>query len=418
MTDTIGFIGAGNMGSALIKGIKASKAKIFIYEQQRGKADYLIDASTKLVKSVEELLKKCNIVFLCVKPDGMAELLEQIKAYKAAKDILFITIAAGKTMEFYENIIKEGRFIRVMPNMPMAIGSGMATIYKGNNATKADLLKAVMYLKYVGETLVVQEEFLMNITTAVAGSGPAFVFLFVKSLMDTAVKNGISPEDAKLLACQTVEGSAKYVMQQDTDMETLIQSICSPNGTTVEGVKVLKAKNFEKTVEAAVIAAKKRSIEMSGDKKEKINGKSVRIYTDGACLYNPGPGGYAAILLYGNKEKEISGYKEDTTNNEMELTAALEGLAQLKKSCDVTVYSDSAYLINAFNQGWIDSWKSNNWTRGKNEEIKNLELWQSLYEMNKKHNIKWVKVKGHSDNEYNNRCDRLANKAIKDNQNK
>ncbi|HOD92837.1 MAG TPA: ribonuclease HI [Clostridia bacterium] len=151
---------------------------------------------------------------------------------------------------------------------------------------------------------------------------------------------------------------------------------------------------------------------MSGEVNDKC---TVKIYTDGACIYNPGPGGYAAILIRNQIETEISGYKENSTNNEMELMAALQALLQLEMSCDVTVYSDSAYLVNAFNQGWIDTWKKNNWTRGKNEEIKNLELWKSLDEMTVKHNIKWVKVKGHSDNEYNNRCDRLANKAIKDN---
>jgi ribonuclease HI len=99
----------------------------------------------------------------------------------------------------------------------------------------------------------------------------------------------------------------------------------------------------------------------------------------------------------------------------MELMAALQGLMQLNKSCEVKLYSDSAYLINAFNQGWINTWNNNGWKRGRNEEIKNLQLWKSLYEMNTKHSITWIKVKGHSNNEYNNRCDKLANKAIKEN---
>ncbi|OQB51559.1 MAG: Ribonuclease HI [Firmicutes bacterium ADurb.Bin146] len=412
MKDIIGFIGAGNMGSALIKGVKNSKSKIIIYDRYKEKAQYLIDSTTELATSVEEIIDKCNVVFLCVKPDNMKDLLEQINTYKASKEILFITIAAGKTIGFYENIINKGKFIRVMTNMPAAIGYGMSTIFKGTNASDKDLSKALKYMNYVGKTLIINDESYMNITTAIAGSGPAFVFMFIKSLINTAVKNNISLEDAKILACQMVLGSAKYALEQDKDMENLIMSICSPNGTTIEGVNTLKMYDFENIVEKAVIATKKRSIEMSGEVNDKC---TVKIYTDGACIYNPGPGGYAAILIRNQIETEISGYKENSTNNEMELMAALQALLQLEMSCDVTVYSDSAYLVNAFNQGWIDTWKKNNWTRGKNEEIKNLELWKSLDEMTVKHNIKWVKVKGHSDNEYNNRCDRLANKAIKDN---
>lgn len=412
MKNPIGFIGAGNMGSALIKGIKRSNEKILIYERFTEKAMYLVDASTKLADSIDEIVKNCTVVFLCVKPDSMEELLEKIKVMRASTEILFITIAAGKKIDFYENIIKEGKFIRVMPNMPAAIGCGMSTIYKGSNVSKEDLLKAVEYMNYVGKTLVVHDEFLMNITTAIAGSGPAFVFLFIKALIDTGIKNGLSYDDAKILACQMLIGSAKYAMEQESDMDKLISSICSPNGTTIEGINMLMAHNFEDIVEKAVVAAKKRSIEMSSTNS---NSCEVEIYTDGACINNPGPGGYAAILLINGTEKEITGFKQNTTNNEMELTAALQGILQLQNKCSITIYSDSAYLVNAFKQGWIDTWKRNNWTRGKNEEIKNLKLWQSLDEMNQKHDIKWVKVKGHSDNEYNNRCDKLANKTIKDN---
>ncbi len=412
MKDNIGFIGAGNMGSALIKGIKNSNSNIFIYERYKQKAEYLADSTVLFLDSVEEVLQKCNIVFLCVKPDNLNELLEQIKSYAISMNILFITIAAGKKIEFYESIINKGKFIRVMPNMPAAIGLGMSTIFKGTNASDDDLLKAVKYMNFVGKTLVVKDEYDMNITTAIAGSGPAFVFMFINALIDIAVKNNISIENAKIMACQMILGSAKYAMEQDKEIEDLITSICSPNGTTIEGVNVLQSCGFENIVEKAVLAAKNRSIDMSCTNEKKCE---VKIYTDGACINNPGPGGYAAILIANGIEKEISGYKENTTNNEMELTAALQGLLQLNKKCNITIYSDSAYLVNAFNQGWIDVWKKNNWTRGKNEEIKNLKLWKSLDEMNLMHNVKWVKVKGHSDDEYNNRCDRLANKAIKDN---
>lgn len=139
----------------------------------------------------------------------------------------------------------------------------------------------------------------------------------------------------------------------------------------------------------------------------------VIIYTDGACSGNPGKGGWGAILIYNDIKKEISGAKLNTTNNQMELTAPIEALSLLKRPCDVKLYSDSAYLINAFNEGWIYNWQKNGWKTKNKEEVKNRELWEKIYAFTKIHKIEWIKVKGHSDNEYNNRCDEMAVQAIK-----
>ncbi len=141
--------------------------------------------------------------------------------------------------------------------------------------------------------------------------------------------------------------------------------------------------------------------------------KNVIIYTDGACSGNPGPGGWGAILIYEENKKEISGASKNTTNNIMEMTAVIEALKILKFKCDVTIYSDSAYVVNAFNQGWIYNWQKNNWKTSNKESVKNRELWEELYDLTKIHNVEFIKVKGHSDNEYNNRCDYLATSAIK-----
>ncbi len=141
--------------------------------------------------------------------------------------------------------------------------------------------------------------------------------------------------------------------------------------------------------------------------------KEVTIYTDGACSGNPGPGGWGAILMYNENSKEISGAQNDTTNNIMEITAVLEALKLLKEECNVKVYSDSAYVVNAFNQGWINNWQKNNWKTANKEPVKNRELWEELYELTNRHKVEFIKVKGHSDNEYNNRCDFLATSAIK-----
>ncbi len=140
--------------------------------------------------------------------------------------------------------------------------------------------------------------------------------------------------------------------------------------------------------------------------------EDVIIYTDGACSGNPGPGGWGSILMYKNTKKEISGAQKNTTNNVMELTAVIEALKQLKYSCKVKLYSDSAYVINAFNQKWIYGWLKNGWRNSSKKPVKNKELWQELYELSKIHNIEFIKVKGHSDNEYNNRCDEMARNAI------
>lgn len=139
---------------------------------------------------------------------------------------------------------------------------------------------------------------------------------------------------------------------------------------------------------------------------------SVTIYTDGACSGNPGPGGWGAVLICGENKKEISGGNKNTTNNIMEITAVIEALKCLKSECKATVYSDSAYVVNCFNQGWIYNWKKNNWKTSTKGPVKNKELWEELYTLVKKYNVEFVKVKGHSDNELNNRCDELARSEI------
>ena len=140
--------------------------------------------------------------------------------------------------------------------------------------------------------------------------------------------------------------------------------------------------------------------------------EKVIIYTDGACSGNPGPGGWGAILMCQGKKKEISGGCKNTTNNIMEITAVIEALKLLKYTCEVDLYSDSAYVVNTFKQKWIDNWKKNNWKTASKEPVKNKELWQELDKLTQIHQVKFHKVKGHSDNEFNNRCDELARGEI------
>ena len=140
--------------------------------------------------------------------------------------------------------------------------------------------------------------------------------------------------------------------------------------------------------------------------------KKIQIYTDGACSGNPGQGGWGAVLIYNGKEKEISGYEELTTNNRMEISAVIEALKLIKESCEIEIYSDSAYVCNAFNQNWIENWKHNNWRNASKKEVLNKHLWLELLNLLDKHIYKFVKVKGHADNKYNNRCDKLATTQI------
>ena len=140
--------------------------------------------------------------------------------------------------------------------------------------------------------------------------------------------------------------------------------------------------------------------------------EKVVIYTDGACSGNPGPGGWGTILMYKDIKKEINGGVKQTTNNIMEITAVIEGLKMLKYKCEVEIYSDSAYVVNAFNNHWIEGWMKKNWINSSKEPVKNKELWQELYNLTKTHKVEFIKVKGHSDNEFNNRCDELARGEI------
>ena len=136
--------------------------------------------------------------------------------------------------------------------------------------------------------------------------------------------------------------------------------------------------------------------------------KSVNIYTDGACKGNPGAGGWAAILEYGGKEKELCGGEKLTTNNRMELIAAIEGLNALKESCKVTLYSDSQYLVNAINKGWLKGWKAKGWKKADKSPVLNDDLWKIISQLLEKHDVEFIWVRGHDGHTYNERCDALA----------
>jgi ribonuclease HI len=143
--------------------------------------------------------------------------------------------------------------------------------------------------------------------------------------------------------------------------------------------------------------------------------KTITVYTDGACLGNPGPGGYGAVLLYGGHRRELSGGYRLTTNNRMEILAAAVALEALKEKCTVTLFSDSQYVVNAIQQGWALRWRQNNWRRNKTEMALNPDLWDRLLQTIEKHKVEFRWVRGHAGNAENERCDQLAMAAAKGN---
>ncbi len=136
--------------------------------------------------------------------------------------------------------------------------------------------------------------------------------------------------------------------------------------------------------------------------------KQVTLYTDGACSGNPGPGGYGAILVYGSKEKELSGGEPLTTNNRMELLAAIVGLEALKEACDVRLVSDSKYLVDAVQKGWLDQWQASGWKKADRKPVLNPDLWQRLLIQLNRHSVTFEWIKGHAGHPFNERCDALA----------
>jgi len=136
--------------------------------------------------------------------------------------------------------------------------------------------------------------------------------------------------------------------------------------------------------------------------------KDVVLYTDGACSGNPGPGGWGAILTYKGKELELSGYEAETTNNRMELTAVIEGLSALNEPCNITVYSDSKYVVDSVEKGWLDSWQRRGWKNSQKETPPNLDLWQRLIVLLDKHTVAFKWIRGHQGHPHNERCDKLA----------
>lgn len=271
---TIGFIGAGNISEAIIKGMLSAKlappSRVIASDKDSSKLASLAEKyEIRVMSANSSVVKDSDVVVMAIKPSDMEEaLLETAKDFDKRK--LLISVAAGKRTKYMEDALIRGGLkipppvIRAMPNTPALVKAGATGIFAGEGATKDDLDIARRIFSSIGEVAVVEDESLMDAITGVSGSGPAYVFLFMASMIEAAEKNGISRDDAKKLVIQTTLGAAKLAKESDTELFELIRMVSSPGGTTVAGLKVFEESGIRKIVEKAVDAAIKRAKELSG----------------------------------------------------------------------------------------------------------------------------------------------------------
>ncbi|MFH0859582.1 MAG: pyrroline-5-carboxylate reductase [Candidatus Altiarchaeota archaeon] len=258
----VGVIGAGRMGSALIKGFMragiAGGDGIYASDEDEDRLRTL--GSVRTSTSNAEVARESDIIFLAVKPDKVKKVLEEIK--KDAKGKLLVSIAAGiKTSQIEKTV--DARVIRVMPNTPAIVEAGAAAYCRGKKATDDDAETVEQFLSSLGIAMEVEES-MMDAVTGLSGSGPAYVYLIIKALAEAGVEEGLKEDVALKLAAQTAKGAGEMVLKTGKRPQELIDMVCSPGGTTIEGLKVLESGKAAESFKKAVKAAAKRSRELGG----------------------------------------------------------------------------------------------------------------------------------------------------------
>lgn len=405
---TLGIIGAGNMASAIVGGILKAGIipanNIIISDQDDEKLEQKKALGLNVTKDNEYIFENSENLLFAVKPQSFDDAVKDIKDKCQADNV--ISIMAGVSIKKLQDTFGKSRhYSRIMPNTPALVTKGMAAV-SFSKGFRSELVLDIF--RSLGEVTELDEKY-FDAVTSLSGSGPAYVYMFIKALIEGGKDGGLDDETSKQLALQTVLGAVEMVKTSPLPIDTLIQNVCSKGGTTIEAVNYYRENNLEGIVREGMKKCKKRSEELSNPDKD----DSVIIYTDGACSGNPGIGGWAAIIIDKNKETILSGAEKETTNNRMELSAIINGLKALKNPKNVKLYSDSAYSLNAFLEGWIYNWEKNGW-KSSTGTVKNIDLWEELLILTRKHKVTFIKVKGHSDVDYNNRCDELARKAITD----
>jgi len=397
----LGIIGAGNMSTAISSGVVGSgmlAAKDVLVSDIS--AEYLSRAIALGVDTTTDntyLAEHSEYVLFAVKPQSFPDIAATLKG--KMKDVRVISIMAGVKASTLMDSLDVQKVCRVMPNTPCMIGYGMSALCF-NGYSKEEKAFALRIFSAMGEA-VEMDESKFDAVTSVSGSGPAYVYMFIDGMIKGGMNGGLSYEEAKKLTLATMIGGAKMIEKSDKSIEQLIDAVCSKGGTTIQAVTHYRNEHLTEIIAEGVDRCRARSVEMTNPSGE----TSVQLYTDGACSGNPGPGGYCAILTYNGMEKVISGHEDDTTNNRMELLAVIEGLKSLTKRCVVEVHSDSAYVVNAVNNGWIYTWSARGWSN-----VKNPDLWYALMSLLACHDVRFIKVKGHADDKLNNRCDEIARK--------
>jgi pyrroline-5-carboxylate reductase len=261
----IGFIGVGVMGSSIIKSLlkhSINSDQICINDKRAEKAEELSRKFKVKIKSILEIGQSCDVVFLAVKPQDLEEVLNELN--KTLKpNALVISIAAGKKIQFIEDHLTAGiSVIRVMPNTPAQIGKGISAIAAGSKTSKADMDLATKLFSTSGEVVEVEEQ-MLDTVTALSGSGPAYFFNFVESMIKSGIELGLSNDIATKLAIETISGSAAMLKESGLDAQTLRQNVTSPKGTTAAALEVFSDKNLDSIVLQAMSAAKKRAQELA-----------------------------------------------------------------------------------------------------------------------------------------------------------
>ncbi|MBQ3329791.1 MAG: pyrroline-5-carboxylate reductase [Ruminococcus sp.] len=258
-----GFIGVGNMGGALAKAASRSTKQIILCDHDAEKAAKLANRIGCEFADSRTVTAESEYIFLGVKPQMMAELLEEIKAtLEKHRDAILVSMAAGLSIETIRKMAGGSyKVIRIMPNLAVEVGKGEILYTTSENVSKVDIGKFLNLMKHAGHLTGIEEE-LMDAGCSVSGCGPAFVFKFVRGLAQGGVEVGLDPETALALAIQTVRGAAKMLENGDDLIDNMIEKVCSPGGSTIEGVKKLDEAGMEEAVRAAVAASYQRNVEL------------------------------------------------------------------------------------------------------------------------------------------------------------
>lgn len=263
----VGFVGAGKMGEAMILGIAGAKLlpseEIFVFDKRPGRGEELRRLyGVSVAADLPHLLRECDTIVFAVKPEDVPIILREFPSNHAEK--LFISIAAGaRAAVFLAALGEDHAVVRAMPNTPALVGMGTTGLYYSKGVTESQRIRTRALFSSFGTVAEFPQEDLLDVVTALSGSGPAFVFLFIEALADGAVRAGMGRDEAMLLAASTVEGAARLVRETGTHPGVLKDAVTSPGGTTAAGIAALEQGAFRGTVMDAVFAAWRRCRELS-----------------------------------------------------------------------------------------------------------------------------------------------------------